>query len=62
MVTLSSGSDASPGNSPSRADENNNEKAPLSTAKRKDAQQTKSKKTKVAGTKAGSDQAVSKAL
>ncbi|XP_066324911.1 DNA-binding protein BIN4-like isoform X2 [Miscanthus floridulus] len=57
MVTLSSGSDASAGHSPSRAGEDNHEEDSLSTAKRKDAQQTKTKKTKVAGTKAGPDQA-----
>ena len=62
MVTLSSGSDASAGHSPSRAGEDNHEDDSLSTAKRKDAQQTKTRKTKVAGTKAGPDQAGSKAL
>lgn len=62
MVTLSSGSDASLGNSPSRAGEDNHEEDSLSTAKRKDAQQTKTKKTKVSGIKAGPDQTGSKAL
>jgi hypothetical protein len=62
MVTLSSDSDASLGNSPSRAGEDNHEEDSLSAAKRKDAQQTKTEKTKVAGTKAGPDQACSKAL
>ncbi|AQK68514.1 DNA-binding protein BIN4 [Zea mays] len=57
MVTLSSGSDASPGNSLSRAHEDNHEEGSLSTAKRKNAQQTKTKKTKDAGTKTGADQA-----
>lgn len=57
MVTLSSGSDASPGNSLLRAHEDNHEEGSLSTAKRKNAQQTKTKKTKDAGTKTGADQA-----
>ncbi|KAJ1277880.1 hypothetical protein BS78_04G036800 [Paspalum vaginatum] len=56
-VTLSSDSDASPGNSPSRAGEDNHEDDSLSSARRKGVQQTKSKKTKVAGTKAEPDQA-----
>ncbi|WVZ77921.1 hypothetical protein U9M48_025716 [Paspalum notatum var. saurae] len=56
-VTLSSDSDASPGNSPSRAGEANHEEDLLSSARRKGVQQTKSKKTKVAGTKAGPYQA-----
>ncbi|KAG0531696.1 hypothetical protein BDA96_04G044400 [Sorghum bicolor] len=56
-VTLSSDSDASLGNSPSRAGEDNHEEDSLSAAKRKDAQQTKTKKATVAGTKAGPEQA-----
>ncbi|XP_062218193.1 DNA-binding protein BIN4 [Phragmites australis] len=56
LVTLSSGSDASPGNSPSRAGETNPEEGSLNTAKRKDNQQAKSKKPKVAGPKADPDQ------
>jgi hypothetical protein len=56
MVTLSSGSDASHGNSPSRADDANHEENSLSTPKRKGVQQTKNKKRKVAGTKSDPDQ------
>ncbi|CAL4971452.1 unnamed protein product [Urochloa decumbens] len=56
MVTLSSGSDASPGNSPSRAADANHEEDSLSTPRRKGVQQTKNKKQKVAGTKSDPDQ------
>jgi len=55
MVTLSSGSDASPGNSPSRAGDANHEET-FSSPKRKGVQQTKNKKPKVAGTKSDPDQ------
>ncbi|CAN6237125.1 unnamed protein product [Urochloa humidicola] len=56
MVTLSSGSDASPGNSPSRAADANHEDDSLSTPSRKGVQQTKKKKLKVGGTKSDPDQ------
>ncbi|CAN6230301.1 unnamed protein product [Urochloa humidicola] len=56
MVTLSSGSDASPGSSPSRDADANHEEESLSTPRKKGVQQTKNKKPKVAGTKAGPDQ------
>ncbi|CAL5060312.1 unnamed protein product [Urochloa decumbens] len=56
MVTLSSGSDASPGNSPSRAADANHEEDSLSTSRRKGVQQTTNKKQKVAGTKSDPDQ------
>ncbi|CAN6243034.1 unnamed protein product [Urochloa humidicola] len=51
MVTLSSGSDASPGSSPSRAADANHEEESLSTPRKKGVQQTKTKKPKVMGTK-----------
>jgi len=56
MVTLSSGSDASPGNSPSRAGDADHEENSFSSPKRKGVQQTKNKKPKVAGTKSDPDQ------
>lgn len=62
MVTLSSGSDASLGNSPSRAGDANHEEDSLSTPRRKGVQQTKNKKTKVVETKSDPDQIVGKAF
>ncbi|KAG2648511.1 hypothetical protein PVAP13_1NG025000 [Panicum virgatum] len=56
MVTLSYGSDASPGNSPSRAGDADHEENSFSSPKRKGVQQTKNKKPKVAGTKSDPDQ------
>nr|CAB3448858.1 unnamed protein product [Digitaria exilis] len=58
MVTLSSGSDASPGNSPSRAGDANHEEDSLTTPRRKGVQQTNKKKAKVAETKSDPDQIV----
>lgn len=55
MGTLSSDSDASPGNSPSRAGEANEEEDSLNTARGKDGQQAKGKKPKVAGPKPDPD-------
>lgn len=55
MVTLSSVSDTSPGNSPSRAGEANEEEDSLNIARGKDGQQAKGKKPKVAGPKPGPD-------
>lgn len=62
MVTLSSGSDASPGNSPSRAGDANHEEDSLTTPRRKGVQQTNKKKAKVAETKSNPDQIVGKAF
>lgn len=56
MFALSSDSDASPGNSPSRAGDANHEEDSLSTPRRKGVQQTKHKKPKVVGTKSDPDQ------
>lgn len=53
MVTFSSDSDASPGNSPSRAGEANEEEDSLNIASGKDGQQAKGKKPKVTGPKPG---------
>ncbi|KAF0925141.1 hypothetical protein E2562_015416 [Oryza meyeriana var. granulata] len=56
LVKLPSGSDTSPGNSPSRAGEANKEEDSLNTSKTKHDQQVKGKKPKVAGPKAAPDQ------
>ncbi|XP_034568353.1 uncharacterized protein [Setaria viridis] len=56
VFTLSSGSDASPGNSPSRAGDANHEEDSHSTPRRKGVQETKHKKPKVVGAKSDPDQ------
>ncbi|TVU40119.1 hypothetical protein EJB05_13569, partial [Eragrostis curvula] len=56
LDSLSSGSDASPGSSPSKAGEADHEADTLTPARRKNDQQAKGKKPKVAGSKAVQDQ------
>ncbi|GJN18993.1 hypothetical protein PR202_gb06219 [Eleusine coracana subsp. coracana] len=56
LVTLSSGSDACPGNNPSRVDEADHEADSLRTVRRKNDLQAKGKQLKVAGSKSDQEQ------